>query len=215
MIILPDIPIKITLDLVLKELKTDLKIRRADAARRWKEKIIELTERSREWLKPSGIYEIFDCEIKGEQLFLDEEKGVLTSATLAKTFVDGGRIGLFITTIGPKLEENIKKILIPDSIILDAIGSAAAEECAKHLHYKIIEPLIKDCDDQKTVRLSPGWGLHKRKQNWNLTEQKIIFDLLRPEKNGIGVTLTSDYLMLPRKSVSAIVGVKRIYCRRI
>jgi len=209
MIGLPDIPLTITPDLVLRELWADFKIPATSAKKRWGKKITELIQKSQEWISPSGVYEIFDCLVQEDQLILDEGKGIFTSSSLVKTIGESSRVGLFIATIGDELEQNMKSCSRSDAIILEAVGSAAAEECAEYMHHRIIDPLIKEDEWQKTVRLSPGWGLHKRKQNWDLSGQKIIFDLLNPGKKSVDVILTSDYLMLPRKSVSAIVGVKR------
>ena len=54
-----------------------------------------------------------------------------------------------------------------------------------------------------TSRFSAGYG------DLSLEYQKKIFDLLDPPSR-IGLTLNSSYLMSPSKSVTAIIGVKKI-----
>lgn len=206
--ILRYIPIEINPDLIIKELWADIKIPAASAKKRWGNRIPELIKKSKKWIKPAGIYGVFDCKACENRLLINQGEWTLSSHSLIRAIGTSKKIGLFITTIGGELEENAKKFPCPDDIILEAIGSAAAEQCAEYLHHKIIDPLIIENDSQKTIRLSPGWGLHKQKRNWDLTEQKIIFDILQPGESPAGVMLTSDFLMLPRKSVSAIVGIK-------
>lgn len=208
MIVLPYIPIEITLEMVLKELEDDYKVPKKRAEKRWKTAMEALLEKSKDWIRPGGVYQVFACQTQGNQLILDKGKGILTSSSLVKTIGKSKKVGLFVVTIGRELEKNIKNFSFPDSLILEAIGSVAAEECAAYVHRQIIEPLIKK-PGKATVRLSPGWGFHKGKQDWDVKEQKIIFDLLDPEQEPLGVTLTLGYLMVPRKSVSAIVGIKK------
>jgi len=52
----------------------------------------------------------------------------------------------------------------------------------------------------KTSRhFSPGY------RGWNISQQKIIFEIIPAED--IGVILTKGYMMLPRKSLSWVIGV--------
>ena len=55
--------------------------------------------------------------------------------------------------------------------------------------------------DASTKRFSPGYG------DLALAHQKEVLKLLNAEKN-VGITLTDTCLMVPTKSVSAIVGIK-------
>lgn len=209
MIVLPDISVQITSDLVFQELWADFKIPKKSAERRWKEKISELVKTSKEWIEPAGTYDVFDCETRENQLVLGHGSCIFTSPSLVKAIGGSKKVGLFIATIGNALEKKAENCSNPDNIILEAIGSAATEACAEYLHRQIIEPLIKESGHQKTARLSPGWGSHKNKRNWDIAEQKIIFSILKPAAKRLNVELTANYLMIPRKSVSAIVGIKR------
>jgi len=51
-------------------------------------------------------------------------------------------------------------------------------------------------------RFSPGY------RGWHVHEQRKLFLLLKPEDK-IGVTLTEGDLMIPEKSTSGIMGLKK------
>jgi len=52
------------------------------------------------------------------------------------------------------------------------------------------------------ARFSPGYG------DWNLTEQEKLFKICGAEK--IGLSLTEAFMLEPRKSVTAIIGLEKI-----
>jgi hypothetical protein len=53
------------------------------------------------------------------------------------------------------------------------------------------------------------WGSGMRAQpgqeGWPIQQQKVLFECLNTD--GIGVSLTNSYLMIPRKSVSFVIGM--------
>ena len=57
----------------------------------------------------------------------------------------------------------------------------------------------KSLDDK---RYSAGYG------DFNLENQKIIYDLLGLKK--IGVDITDTFVLIPEKSVTAMVGIKEV-----
>ncbi len=104
---------------------------------------------------------------------------------------------LAICTIGKQLEERVQELIAQgDSargMILDAIGSAAVEEVANRLNGELCDKGL--AEGRKTgLRSSPGYG------KWAVTEQPLIFDLLRPED--VGVALNASCVMDPAKSIS-------------
>lgn len=107
------------------------------------------------------------------------------------------KVGIAVCTVGSGLEEEsarrqeLGQYLA--SLILDAIGSAAAEATAD-IFSKIL------CNEATRLgvfaqsRISPGYGL------WDTSSQKALLTLLPAES--VGITLTSGQMMRPRKSVS-------------
>lgn len=96
-----------------------------------------------------------------------------------------------LVTIGRDLEQRVTALLAEGeathALLLDAAGSAAAEEAAGEL-----ERLLRG--ERPSRRFSPGYG------SWPLTAQRALFDLLPHAE--IGVRLLPSCLMTPRKSVS-------------
>lgn len=124
---------------------------------------------------------------------------------LAKHLIGCSKASLFVCTIGSRVEESIKDYFTEGeqtrAYIMNGIGSASVEEVANYVN----QVIIKDAEREgfATVkRFSPGYG------DWNLLDQKAIFGVLNP--SSIGVALSERCFMMPEKSVSAIVGWKKI-----
>lgn len=86
---------------------------------------------------------------------------------------------------------------LADALALDALGSAGIEQiCGK------AEDIIKNQLPEKymTWRFSPGYG------DFPIDIQKSLADILDAGRR-IGLTVTDSCLMIPRKSVTAVIGV--------
>jgi len=112
------------------------------------------------------------------------------------------RFAVFVLTIGDHLEEMVAYLaengLVLQATVLDAVGSGAAEELAN-----LVEDRIRDIvsyqDQNISRRFSPGYC------DWDVSQQEMLFRILNDDT--AGVILTEEYLMLPRKSVSGIIGI--------
>jgi hypothetical protein len=111
--------------------------------------------------------------------------------------------GIFLVTIGEQISDTIKRMEERDvarSFFLDAVASVAVENLAETVHLEIAR---KAAEKGLYVghRYSPGFC------DWELTQQQILFSILQSDR--IGVRLSPSCLMIPRKSVSAVVGLGR------
>ncbi len=108
-----------------------------------------------------------------------------------------------VCTIGAALEERVSELSergeAARAAILDAIGSAAAEEVADRSNRLICE-MAAPTDYRPDARRSPGYG------DWDIREQAAIFSFLEPEDIGVG--LNEHCMMVPRKSVSFAVPLE-------
>jgi cobalamin-dependent methionine synthase I len=85
--------------------------------------------------------------------------------------------------------------------MLDAVGSEAVEAAADALMEKMDEEINRAAGPHTlTGRFSPGYG------DWDIREQHLIFRLLEGEK--VRIKMTPSCLMVPRKSISFIVGIR-------
>jgi hypothetical protein len=112
------------------------------------------------------------------------------------------KVAVFALTIGNHLEEMVAYLaengLVLQATVLDAIGSGAAEKLADYVEDRIrrlasIEGLVA------SQRFSPGYC------DWEVSQQKMVFEALKGDTAGI--SLTDSLLMIPRKSVSGIIGI--------
>lgn len=107
---------------------------------------------------------------------------------------------LMAATLGTEAEALIRRAQarsMSDAVVLDALASAAIE--------RVCDDLCADIEAETaplylTDRFSPGYG------DMPLTQQEALCRVLDTERR-IGVTLTESGLMLPQKTVTAIMGL--------
>lgn len=108
------------------------------------------------------------------------------------------KVALCICTIGPKLEDEISKLMkrneLLRALILDALGSVAVEEVARQSD-EFLAIKARKMNLWPSKRFSPGY------KKWDIKEQRFVFSALPAEQ--IGVRLMKDScMMIPRKSIS-------------
>ena len=105
------------------------------------------------------------------------------------------RVVLGLATAGAWLEARGAELAtagrVTEALLLDAAGSAAAEEAADRLCARVVEGAA---GPRVSCRVSPGYG------DWPLAAQRQLFDLLPHAE--LGVELLPSLMMRPRKSVS-------------
>jgi hypothetical protein len=121
---------------------------------------------------------------------------------ISRYFKQAQSIAIMLSTIGDK-PESISKQLINQGdtlagYIIDSAASLAVERTADLVERKLNETVNSD-GFKATNRYSPGYC------GWNVSDQHKLFSFL-PE-NFCGVKLNESALMIPIKSVSAIVGL--------
>jgi hypothetical protein len=128
----------------------------------------------------------------------------IESRQVAKLLAHAKVAVFFAATVGPALDEAVSgRMRNGDMLmatILDAIGSETADAAADELHWKILSRQAEAAGCSVTARFSPGYG------DWALTVQKDLIGICGGTLIGIAVTPSS--LMIPRKSVSAVLGIQ-------
>lgn len=114
---------------------------------------------------------------------------------LSAEHADGLVLGL--VTAGGGIERRVTELLgrgeDSRALLLDAAGSAAAEEAANRLSAQVVGARTEGELDVG-CRVSPGYG------HWPLSAQEALFSFLPHE--ALGVSLNSSMMMVPRKSIS-------------
>lgn len=163
-------------------------------------------------------YSLIDC--KGaylilDKLQLDKEDNLVILGENALNFeskdiielLEGqDKAALLAVTIGSSLEDKVKELFnqgeFTKATTLDAIASVAAEEVANELNTIIKEEAITYDLPHLTMRFSPGYG------DLKLDIQPKILKLLN--SNELGITTTTSNILLPEKSITAIIGLGRV-----
>ena len=113
---------------------------------------------------------------------------------------DCDQVILMAATLGNSVERLIRRTQAVDmagALMLDACGSAAIENVCDNL---CADLAAEFAPRYLTDRFSPGYG------DMPLSQQRELFAALDVTRR-IGVTLTDSGLMLPQKSVTALIGV--------
>lgn len=158
-------------------------------------------QEGRTFLEPLVVYKKLKIEsITHETVFLEGGKK-LSGPLLINHLSTAEYIVLILCTIGNRLEEyTIEKIKesAPYGFALDGVGSAAVEALANSA-CRFFEDEAAADGYESSIPLSPGMI------GWDVSNgQQQIFDIL--DASSIGVTLQSTSMMIPRKSLTTIIG---------
>lgn len=147
-------------------------------------------------------YSRFQISSEGDNIDLGFAS--VKSHSLAVCLKECDEIVLFCATVGRSIDRLIERynIFSPSrAVVLQAIGSERVEALCDAFCTDIAKE--EEAGGRKTrPRFSPGYG------DLPLELQREIFLTLDPTAK-IGVSLNENLFMLPTKSVSAIIGIKK------
>jgi hypothetical protein len=111
-------------------------------------------------------------------------------------------VGAGICTVGEALEERARELFAARefalAVMLDSVGSAAAESLAEYANDLLCQSAIP-LGLKVTNRVSPGYA------GWDTWEQRQLFRLCPGDP--IGVALNDACVMTPAKTISFLVGI--------
>lgn len=150
---------------------------------------------------PRSIYRIVSCKTDETQVYLDDL--LLRSRFLAKNLEGCQQAVVLAATLGPKADLMIRQSSVSNMAKAAVLQSVFAQQIEEYID--TIEAQI--CADTGVPRLrprfSPGYA------DLPLEAQKQLFAFLEISKR-IGVTLTESCLMIPTKSVTALIGIPNV-----
>ena len=156
------------------------------------------------FLDVRGVWKVYDYDCK-KNLVLSEPTFEIKGESIIKHLADCEKVVCMAVTVGEKIEREItaefRKGGYVYSMILDAAATAAVEQAADAME-KIISMEAAKESYKNLWRYSPGYG------DWALTEQKKFFQITDAKE--IGMRLSPAMMLMPRKSVTAIIGLKKI-----
>lgn len=140
------------------------------------------------------------------RLFETEEDGTLKGTNFrpegedVRRLTGGGPVILMAATLGAEVERLILRTegtSMSDALMMDALASAAIENVCDNLCCDLAREMAPR---RLTPRFSPGYG------DFPLEQQKNMCDVLNVGRL-LGITLTPGGLMIPQKSVTALIGL--------
>ncbi len=149
-----------------------------------------------------AAYGIFKIESNDFSRVVLSGGAEFSSPKLADLLKDSDEAVLMASTAGSAVvarrDAEMKRDNASLGIVLDAAASETADDGLNWLE-NYINTELRRRGKTLTKRFSPGYG------DVDLSAQKVIYDLLKPDK--IGIEITEKYMLLPEKSVFAIAGI--------
>ena len=165
--------------------------------------IEESFQTAKKLIKPKAAVVFSDIYINGNSIVFDNSFKI-NSSYAAKLFEGCFKAYGIAVTIGADIEKKRNDLIVKketlQGFLLDAAGSAAAEEIIKTVNEQI-KSFEETHNNITTKRFSPGYG------DWELESQKEFLGWIGASE--IGISLSPSCLMIPEKSVSAVIGVKK------
>jgi len=164
--------------------------------------IEESIEEMKKIIKVRYVYKFFNIDKSDDDIALKGSTIKLQGKDIYKHLEKTDKCILMSITLGSDVDTKIRyyeKTSITRALILDACATTAVEEACDNLCEKLEREII---DENKvlTSRFSPGYG------DLPIDLQNSFISVLDGQST-IGLTASSHSILLPRKSVTAVVGV--------
>lgn len=152
-------------------------------------------------MEPRAVWVAYPYEAESGTI-LSEKPYVIPSNNLRRHLGKSEQVILLSATAGERVEEVATKAFADDEyalgLLIDAAATTVVEQIADELE-KLILAKYQGQGFRLLTRFSPGYG------DWDLKEQVAVAQLANAE--AIGVTLTDSLMLMPRKSITAIIGL--------
>lgn len=151
---------------------------------------------------PKAVWELYDYNSTAQQI--DSAAPLkLAGQSITKHLADCHKVAVLAVTIGEALETRAADLFnvgrYTDGLLLDAAGTTAVETAAD----KVNEFIASQAEKEGLIaitRFSPGYG------DWSIDVQPQILELAGGNKAGI--TMSPAYMLIPRKSITALIGLR-------
>ena len=152
-------------------------------------------------MAPRAVYRAAVVSGQGPD-WIDAAGERLTIPAIGRLWGPLEAVGAAVCTVGDAIETRVRELFdareFPLAVMLDSVGSAAAESLAEHANDVLCAAGLP-AGLRVTNRVSPGYA------GWDVAEQSALFRLCPGAP--IGVSLNAGRMMTPLKSISFLVGV--------
>lgn len=166
--------------------------------------VLELLDRAeivvREGVEPKYVYREAAINIEKDGVHIDGMSSVLNGKDIQRHLRGCNRAVIMAATLTSNADKLIRKAAVTsmaDSLAVDCLCSAAIEQICDRAEEEIFSHLEAA---YRTWRFSPGYG------DLPLELQRDILLFLNASRR-IGLTVTDNHLLIPSKSVTAIIGI--------
>ncbi len=160
----------------------------------------ECEERLLSAAAPKYVYALFDTEHTSDGVLVKNTSLILRGASISSHLSTCEKCVLMAATLGVGADSVIRGYeskAMEKAVIADCLASAAIEQVCSRAEEEI-QSKLKGMSF--TWRFSPGYG------DFPLDIQRDFLAVLNAEKR-IGLTATENLILIPRKSVTAVIGV--------
>ena len=161
-----------------------------------------LIEKALRLLNPKYTYRISDLEFSETGIELKDTNLTLTGRDISEHLKGAKKCITLACTLGVAFETELSRLQaksVTEALIFDAVGTAFTEAVADKSEEELLLPFKREGYFSK-FRFSPGYG------DLPITLQKDIIATLDATKR-IGLTVTHTNILIPRKSVTAFIGI--------
>lgn len=147
-----------------------------------------------------GLFKIFEIKTNDAEVEISPSLR-LAGADLARLCRGCGRAALLAVTLGAGADRLIARAQaqsISRAVVMDACASAEVERMCCEMEPRIME--AAGADKFLTMRFSPGYG------DVPQSESAKIIEALDAARR-IGLTVTRSQMLVPVKSVTAVIGI--------
>ena len=167
------------------------------------EKIVAMIASARSIAQPRYTYRIYDVRLGPRDCLLGDGALALPGTDIRQLLESADRCAVMAVTIGSGVDTALSRLSrtsMADAVVFDACATAAVEFVCDR-----VEEEIADCARQQgryiTARFSPGYG------DLPVEVQPGIVRLLDTHRQ-IGVSITDSCMLVPSKSVTALIGLR-------
>lgn len=198
------------LEIAIKEVLRYLGYRRQTLTQDFLILVKESIKEVKSIIDPKYIYSHHSLSIVDNKVIFDDLNIVLDGNSIVR-HLKQCNAGIFMTaTLGIEVERLTRlyeKKDLTKALIIDACATTAIEEVCDKLELSIEKAMLTH-NKYITSRFSPGYG------DLTLKVQKEILNILDAQKQ-IGLTCSDHNILIPRKSVTAIIGISSNIIKKI
>ena len=152
--------------------------------------------------KEKSTFNVFEMEMKEDEVQLSNSNLVFRGKDIKNHLKECSKCAVMAVTLGVEVDRKIieySKMNLMKSLILDACATTAIEIVCDKVENEISKT-AKAQGFNITSRYSPGYG------DFHLDIQVDILNNLNTYRK-IGLSTTENFILLPRKSVTAVIGL--------